>query len=415
MDYYEELLDLALKMGYRLAMSGAETFRVEESITRILSTYGISSESFAIPNCLTVSIHTHEGKSMTRMCRIGFHGNDLDSVERYSNLSRMICSQKPAPHEAIQWVKQADAQAKSYKLPIFLAGNFLAAFGFALFFGGTVVDSICAGVCGLLVGCVSHFMNDLKVNQFFTSIAAAFLLTLAAYGMSFLHIADNSDAVIIGTLMLLMPGLIFTNAMRDIIFGDTNSGVNRIVQMIMLASAIAMGTGVAFNVASGFLFDATIEPSTVQNAYFIQCLGATIGCIGFSILYNIHGPGVLLCALGGCVTWATYCIVIHFGGQEVFGYFLGAVVAGIYSEIMARIRKFPAISYLVVAIFPLIPGAGIFYSSNYIAHANISSAVSKSIETVGITGAIAVGILMVSTIVRHGGILTNRVHKKRLR
>ena len=57
---YNILLDLAAKMGYRLAMSGAETFRIEESINRILATYGLESETFAIPNCLTISLKTHD-------------------------------------------------------------------------------------------------------------------------------------------------------------------------------------------------------------------------------------------------------------------------------------------------------------------------------------------------------------------
>ena len=80
---YNTLLDAVVDLGYELSMCGAETFRVEESITRILQTYGISSEVFAIPNCLTVSIETPEGKPMTRMRRIGYHGNDLDAVERF--------------------------------------------------------------------------------------------------------------------------------------------------------------------------------------------------------------------------------------------------------------------------------------------------------------------------------------------
>ena len=106
---YNTLLELTADMGYRLAMNGAETFRVEESIRRILNAYGIESEVFAIPNCLTVSIETPDGKPMTRMRRIGFHGNDLDSVEKYSNLSRRICAERPDPAEARNWMKQTEA------------------------------------------------------------------------------------------------------------------------------------------------------------------------------------------------------------------------------------------------------------------------------------------------------------------
>ena len=80
---YNILLELAADMGYRLAMNGAETFRIEESIRRILAAYDIDSEVFAIPNCLTVSIIDGNAQPMTRMRRIGFHGNDLDAVEKF--------------------------------------------------------------------------------------------------------------------------------------------------------------------------------------------------------------------------------------------------------------------------------------------------------------------------------------------
>ena len=76
------LLEAATTLGYRLAMSGAETFRVEETILRVLRTYGYQAEAFAIPNCLIVSIITENGDPITRMRRIGPHGNDLDAVEQ---------------------------------------------------------------------------------------------------------------------------------------------------------------------------------------------------------------------------------------------------------------------------------------------------------------------------------------------
>ena len=77
---YNALLDMSTDLGYELAMAGAETFRVEESITRCLSAYGVECEVFAIPNYLIVSIKNDEGHPITSMRRIGYHGNDLDAV-----------------------------------------------------------------------------------------------------------------------------------------------------------------------------------------------------------------------------------------------------------------------------------------------------------------------------------------------
>ena len=104
MDFYT-LLDTSVDLGYELAMSGAETYRVEESVSRVLQAYGLRAEVFAIPNNLTVSIETPEGKPMTRMRRIGHHGNDRDSVDQFSAVSRAICNRKPEPSVARQWLE----------------------------------------------------------------------------------------------------------------------------------------------------------------------------------------------------------------------------------------------------------------------------------------------------------------------
>ena len=404
---YNTLLELAVDLGYRLAMSGAETFRIEESIRRILSAYGMESEVFAIPNCLTVSIATHEGKPMTRMRRIGFHGNDLDTDEKYSNLSRKICAKVPEPHIARQWLKETDASIRSYSLPILLLGNFLGAFGFSIVFGGSFIDGICSGISGILIGLINHYLGTLKVNPFFTTIAAAFIMAFASYTMGAIQIAQNTDTVIIGALMILVPGLIFTNAMRDIIFGDTNSGMNRIVQVLLIAAAIALGTGAGWHTAN-LLFSLPANAPLVSHLYEVQNIATIIACAGFAIIFNIHGFGIGICALGGTITWIVYCIADYFGLDIYASYFFAAVTAAIYAELMARIRKYPAISYLVVGIFPLIPGAGIYYATSFLLQGNREAFVQKALETIGIAGVIAVGILMVSTLVR----LQNIIKKK---
>jgi uncharacterized membrane protein YjjB (DUF3815 family) len=82
------------------------------------------------------------------------------------------------------------------------------------------------------------------------------------------------------------------------------------------------------------------------------------------------------------------------------GYFLSALTAATYAETMARIRKYPAISYLVISIFPLIPGSGIYYTTNCLVTGDMSGFTDTGKQTIAIAGVIAVGILMVSTLVR---------------
>ena len=396
---YNTLLDMAVDLGYELAMCGAETFRVEESISRILQSYGISCEVFAIPNCLTVSIETPEGKPMTRMRRIGFHGNDLDAVERFSGLSRAICNRKPTPEEAQQWLEHVRQTRRSYKLPLYLLGSFLGALGFCMLFGGGITDALCSGVCGLIVGLICWFMEKWRANPFFRIILASFAMALTAYGLGAAGIVKNPDVVNIGALMILVPGLLFTNAMRDIIYGDTNSGTNRIVQVLLTAVAIAMGTAAAWSIAS-FLWGAPVSADIPPAGILVGIIPCLIACLGFAILFNIHGWGITLCMLGGLGCWAIYTLCVQFGLGDLVGYFWGTAFAALYSEIMARIRKCPAIAYLVIAIFPLIPGAGVYYTMEYAMEGNMQLFAEKGMHTAAIAGIMAVAILLVSTVVR---------------
>ena len=289
---YNTLLDTAVELGYRLAMSGAETFRVEESITRVLNSYGIVAETFAIPNCLHVSIETADGQPMTRMRRIGHHGNNLEAVEKYNSVSRRICNETPEPAVAAQWVKDTEKTIRHYPYALELGGNVLIGSGFAVLFGGSVKDCICAGVCGLIVGLVNKFTNKMRVNSFFSIIAASFIMAFFAYCASGLGLIDSADKTIIGTLMLLVPGLLFTNALRDIIYGDTNSGTNRIVQVFLIAAAIALGTGTALRLAGSIWSIPSPVPAT-DYKILVELIAAFVGSFGFAIIFTLFFAYIL--------------------------------------------------------------------------------------------------------------------------
>ena len=399
---YEKLMDLVSAMGSRLAMSGAETYRVEESVKRICAAYGLEARVYAIPHSLIITIMIPGQRPITQLCRMDHLGTDLEAVERFSNLSRRICTEKPDWDTALGWMEQTQREQKRYSFPMDLLGHVLVACGFAVFFGGSWQDSLCAGLCGLLLGVLSRWMS--RTNTFFQKIICSFSMAFFAYGMSALGWTDNVDTCVIGTLMLLVPGILFTNALRDIILGDTNSGINRVVEVILIAAAIALGTAAAWNAAVSLWGVPVIAPA-IAHSPVIQCIFGTVACLGFVLIFNIHGYGNLLCALGGCLTWAVFCIVQGLGGGELLCYFVSTVVAAIFAEVMARIRKYPAISYLITSLLPLIPGAGVYYAAQQAVRGNTDGFVSYGTHTLAIAGCMAVGILLVVTITK---IITTR-------
>lgn len=396
---HNKLLDFATDLGYELSMAGAETFRVEESISRVLRSYGMEPEVYAIPNCVIASVTLPDGESLTEMRRVGFHGNDLDAVELLSGLSRRVCAEKPDGDIAHQWLKETQARRRQYHWITQLVGYFLASFAFGVFFGGSWLDALIGGIGGLAVGICSMFMDKLQTNNFFKTLLASIPLALIPYAFGALGICQRPDMATVGTVMVLVPGLLFTYAMRDIIYGDTNSGVNRIVQVLMIALAIACGTAVAWGIASAAWGEPVSAPS-IDHSFPVSCLAGAIGCIGFSFLFNVRGKGILFCTLGGIVCWGVYCLTEFLGGGELTASFIAAFATAVYSEVMARIRKCPAIGYLVIGLLPLIPGSSLYYTMNYAVRGDMAMFGKQGLLTIEIAGLMAAGILLVSTTMR---------------
>lgn len=397
MDYYL-LTDLAATMGYHLAMSGAETFRVEDTIHRILLAYGVECEVFAIPNSVSVSLEAANGKPLMIMRRIGFHGNDLEKMEKLNALSRQICAKKPAVDEAMEWLHETLASCRTYSTGAFYLGNVLVGIGFCLVFGGALSDCLWAGLIGLIIGLVTRFMDRREANPFFSTILASCLMALPAYAAAGLGWLKSPDAAIIGALMLLVPGLLITNSMRDIIYGDTNSGIFRIVQVVLTALAIALGTAAAWRLTAD-LYGQTAS-ATMSWPAWAQAAAVFIGCCGFCILFNVHGRGLVLCIIGGAAAWMVYLLCGALGCDVYAANLFAAVFAALYAEIMARVRKCPATPYLVIATIPMLPGAGVYYTMSLGLEGSMMASVAKGLQTIGIAGSLAVGILLVSTVFR---------------
>ena len=309
MDYYL-LADMTVQIGYELAVAGAETYRVEETMRRVIEAYGTEGQAFAIPNCVAVSFVTPNTKPLTIMKRVGYHGNDLERIEKLNALSRRICAEVPEPQEAQRWLKETTAAVRSYAVWIYYLGNFMAAAGFCCVFGGTVRDWLWAGLSGLIIGFVTRCMDRLEVNPFFSTIAASFFMALPAY------------------------------------------------------------------------------------------LAAGLGWLEFVILFNVHDWGSVLCALGSALTWIVYLLCSRAGFSIYSANFFSEVVAAVYSEGMGRWRKCPVTSYLVISSIPLLPGAGIYYTMSIGLSGSVQAALQKGLETAGIAGSLAVGILLVSTVFR---------------
>lgn len=389
----KKLLELVSDIGFDMLSYGGEIYRVEETVKRICAAYGMdSADVFAIPTTLIVSI-CHGDETYSRTRRLPSKGTDLDKVDRLNDLSRKLCQEKPGCAKAKQMLRQIRSGAQ-YPLWLLCCAHGTAALIFALFFGGGWNDGLWAFPIGVMIKLMSYGLGKLNANSFFvTVICGALSALMAGVGAQFQIIGQVSH-VLMGAIMNLVPGLMLTNAMRDIMAGDFIAGLMRVAEAVLIGAGIAVGVMVPLS-----FFQPLLGTSNVRGD-FLTSLYAAIGVVAFGMVFNIREKKLLFSALGGTISWTAYLLTCNLFETDIFGYFFAAVVMSIYAEIFARIHKTPVTIYLVAGLIPLVPGSGIYRTMEYCVMGQNQLFWETGLYTLEIAAVIGFAMICVSSVVR---------------
>ena len=246
----DRLLNFVCELGIRLIRNGAEIYRVEESISRVIHAYGYSdSEVFAIPSFIVTNILV-DGKNYSKMVKVRTAGNNLERLSGINDLCRKICSENIPIDEAEKKLREIVAM-KTYPTALSYAAYGVVAAFFTLFYGGSALDAVISFFSGLVVKFVVSGTKKLKVNVFFSNIAASALLAVIPTLLSYLTSDIHLDKIIIGAIMLLVPGIAIMNVVRDILAGDMLTAVTKFAEAMLVAVGIAIGIAIPI---AGFRF-----------------------------------------------------------------------------------------------------------------------------------------------------------------
>lgn len=248
----DEVLCTAMDVGEGILRCGGEIHRVEDTISRICYAYHAAHvEVFSISSLVIASIRMPDGGYSSQTRRILDTTNDLHRLSQYNEISREICDGRINLPEAQIRLKQAK---RSRPYPAWLSGigAAFAAGGFALFFGGTILDGLAAAVIGLLIILLGAYRPP-YMNAMAHSILRSFVAGVFAELAVHVGFGNNLDKVMIGTIMLLIPGLAIASSARDMLCGDIVTGAVRLLQSLLLAAVIALGYGAAMLLMGGIL------------------------------------------------------------------------------------------------------------------------------------------------------------------
>ena len=237
----EELISCAMDIGEQMLLSGAEVGRVETTVKLICTAYKCKrADVFTITSSIVVSIISEEGIHLTQTRRIQGATTDLTRLDRLNNLSREIC--RTTPNYTCVHKKLCQICAwKTYPLWAEALASALIACSFALFFGGKWMDGGIAALLGFGMRFSTWVLKSAGMNQVFVNAVSSALLSFCAIGLARLGFGQDANMIIIGNIMLLIPGIALTNSLRDMISGDIMTGLLRFFDAILVSAAIAAG------------------------------------------------------------------------------------------------------------------------------------------------------------------------------
>lgn len=364
----EDVLEVASEAGHILLENGAEISRVEDTMERISSYYGVHTGHFFV---LSNGIFTTS--SSNKYANVEFipiRGIQLSKVVEVNRLSYRIAAGKVSLTQARA---ELDAIRDEPMKPAWeqIVGSAFGAAGFCAVFGGGFMDCAAAFVVGTLLYLFLLFVSSRYLSKIVGGICnslVATLLCLASYRLGF---GSSLSNIIIGAIMPLIPGVPFVNGVRDLADSDYIAGTTRLTDAMLGFFCIALGVGTSF-VLDGSIFQGMIELKGVTvNAETAglgwQTFAAFIGTFAFAILFGVPRQQYATCGIIGAIGWAAFLIMTRAGiAGTMVSITFSTVLICLMSRIVAVWDKCPSTVYLLCGIFPLVPGAGIFWFTYYL-------------------------------------------------
>ncbi len=393
---YNKIVQGILDIGESMLISGAENYRIEDSLYRMCRSYGfVKYDVFVIPSNIQITVETENGDIITQVRHIENADIDFDQLDYMNNLCRYVCSHTPDEEELQKKYQEVKNRPPQHPEAKYFAGV-MGGTGFAVFFGCNFKDAIVAVIVSLMIVVVGKWLEKREGNLFVYNTILSFLSEVIIVFSVRNGFADHPERIMIGIVMLLISGLSTTNGIREILQKDYISGFINIMNSILGAAGIAVGTALAMLVLNDF----SAEGFILNHSIPIQLVSCTIACVGFAFWFQIRGKQVIYSGIGAFITWSIYLIVFEIEPSNFLATLVAAIFVAAYAFVMSRINKAPSTIFLTASVFPLIPGPNLYYMMYGCVTRDIPLAFSETVILLATCLALAFGFNIVDIAAR---------------
>lgn len=242
-DQTYEVMRACLLAGKIMLQSGAETYRVEDTMSRMASAFGVSrTHSYVTPTGIIFSVEG-TGPERTKLVRISDRTTDLKKVALVNSISRKISSEEISLEEACKQLNELEEANLTYSFSLQIAAAAVASGCFTIMFRGSWMDFLPAMISGGIGYFLVGYFHRLVPVKFFAEFLSSFFIGMVSFLFIKMNLGQELDKIIIGSVMPLVPGLLITNAVRDLMAGHLVSGLSKGAEALL--TAFAIGSGIA--------------------------------------------------------------------------------------------------------------------------------------------------------------------------
>lgn len=370
--------------------NGGDVNRVEDTIERICKAYGAEHvEVFTIISVINAAIRMPDGSYSSQLRRVKATSNNLGKLERLNALSREICKEKPSLEEFDQRLHHLKTNPEYPRWAIITISG-IAAGLFTMLFGGGFNDAIVSALIGVIISLVDIRFQD-KLNIMARVLLSAFCATiLSGISVSLLHIADSHDTIMSGVIMLLVPGMAFGTAMRDLFYGDLIAGALKTLQAVLTSLMIAFGYVLAMNVFGNV---PSVDFDWGNVTVLKDFITAFVASIAFAIIFRVNKRHLLWAGIGSIITFAIYYLL---DDKLFLAAIVSAMFTALYSEISARVHKAPTLVFLITGVIPTVPGRYLYTTMRCFVEGDWAGGASYFLDTMSIALGIAAGVVSIA-------------------
>lgn len=236
-----DALEVALYAGELLLRNGAETWRVEDTVVRLLLQFG-AKESDVIATVTGISVSASDGSHwLTRVRRVRPGGINLARIDAVNALSRRTVQESLTPAAVQQELRIIGQGTLLYPTASQIGAGLVTAGGFTFLFGGAWRELLGCLPGALVITILTTILPRLKVPALAVTGVASLGGVLASIPVGQWLDTGRIDVVILSTVVLLVPGATIVSAISDLLGGQLLSGLARGAAAILTASAIAAG------------------------------------------------------------------------------------------------------------------------------------------------------------------------------